>query len=118
MERSAVALTDRDRRIVQHLVKGLHEALGNWLKQVIVYGSRARGDHEPGSDLDVLVLVSRLDASVKQRIREIRYQVMWEADFHPLISMLCLEEDEFNRMVQQESSLATNIEREGYLIYG
>ncbi len=117
MKRSPVSLMDRDQEIVQYLAKRFHEALGDRLKRVIVYGSRARGDYEPGSDLDVLVVVSRLDAPLKRQIQEIRYQVMWEADFDPLISLLCLEEGEFDSLVRQGISLAANIKREGCLIY-
>lgn len=98
-QRLSAKLSDRDQRIIGDLVRRLREALEGCLKQVIVYGSRARGDHMVGSDLDVLILVDHLDASLKQRIREIRYQVMWEADFEPLISLLCLEEAEFSREI-------------------
>jgi len=113
----SVTLSDRDQQIVQDLVQRLREALESRLKQVIVYGSRARGDHKVGSDLDVLILVEHLDDSLKQRVREIRYRVMWEEDFEPLISLLCQEETEFSRQIWQGSGLATNIQHEGCLVY-
>jgi len=112
-----VALSDRDQQIVQDLVQRLRKALEGRLKQVIVYGSRARGDHKAESDLDVLILVEHLDDSLKQRVREIRYRVMWEEDFEPLISLLCQEETEFSRQISQGSGLATNIQHEGCLVY-
>lgn len=36
----------------------LERAFGNRLRGVILYGSRARGDHRPDSDADVLVVLS------------------------------------------------------------
>jgi predicted nucleotidyltransferase len=112
-----LAISDRDQQIVQDLVQRLREALESHLRQVIVYGSRARGDHKVGSDLDVLILVDHLDDSLKQRVREIRYRVMWEEDFEPLISLLCQEETEFLRQIWQGNGLANNIQHEGCLVY-
>ncbi len=117
MKGASVIPVKGDQKIVQELTRRLREALRDRLKRVIVYGSRARGDYEPDSDLDVLVVVSRLDVPLKRQIQEIRYQVMWEADFDPLISLLCLEEGEFESLVRQGISLAANIQREGCLIY-
>ena len=116
-KRLLVALSGRDKRIIRDLVRRLREALEGCLEQVIVYGSRAHGDYKVGSDLDVLILVNDLDASLKQCIREIRYRVMWEADFEPLIPLLCLEEAEFSSEIRRGSDLAADIEHEGCLVY-
>lgn len=35
----------------------LHKLYGPRLKQALLYGSRARGDHQPDSDYDVLVVL-------------------------------------------------------------
>jgi len=39
------------------LKRELHALYGARLKQVLLYGSRARGDHAPDSDYDVLVVL-------------------------------------------------------------
>ncbi|MCB0226825.1 MAG: nucleotidyltransferase domain-containing protein [Anaerolineae bacterium] len=38
----------------------MHQQLGSHLKQVILFGSRARGDFTPDSDYDCLVFVEVL----------------------------------------------------------
>ncbi|MBW1991033.1 MAG: nucleotidyltransferase domain-containing protein [Deltaproteobacteria bacterium] len=46
--------------------------------QIILFGSRARGDAEPYSDLDVLVLI---DGVVDEAIREWVSDCAWEAGY-------------------------------------
>ena len=43
--------------VVPRLKKELEKLYGPRLKQVLLYGSRARGDHNPDSDYDVLVIL-------------------------------------------------------------
>jgi hypothetical protein len=56
-------IRDSDRQVVERLKRSfiLH---GVPLDQTIVFGSRARGDADPDSDLDVLVLVKYVDPSL------------------------------------------------------
>ena len=43
--------------ILARLKKELEALYGARLKRVLLYGSRARGDHQPDSDYDVLVVL-------------------------------------------------------------
>jgi predicted nucleotidyltransferase len=47
--------------IVRILDLRLRQAYGERLRGVYLFGSRARGDHEPDSDVDVLVVLDRID---------------------------------------------------------
>ncbi len=53
----------------------IHAALGERLKELWLFGSRARGDHQPGSDYDFLVVAdgdrTELEALVAERENEI-----------------------------------------------
>jgi predicted nucleotidyltransferase len=52
-------LDKRERRVLQRLVDDLRASFGDRLEAVWLYGSRARGEYpRPGSDVDILVLVS------------------------------------------------------------
>jgi len=47
--------------IVRILGLRLRQAYGQRLRGVYLFGSRARGDHEPDSDVDVLIVLDRIE---------------------------------------------------------
>ncbi|MBI4865225.1 MAG: nucleotidyltransferase domain-containing protein [Candidatus Riflebacteria bacterium] len=50
-------------------------AVGDRLRRVILYGSRARGEARPGSDYDVLVVVDRREPELCSRLYEITARI-------------------------------------------
>lgn len=88
-------------------------ALGHNLEQVILYGSRARGDAAPDSDLDVLVVVEDSGSSVREMIHRIAYQIMWDREFLPLISLNIIDREHYLILREAGSSYLGNILREG-----
>ncbi|MCL4515572.1 MAG: nucleotidyltransferase domain-containing protein [Firmicutes bacterium] len=62
MESSIVGLThltDREKAALADLVEELSASLGQRLQKVVLYGSKARGDFNADSDLDVLVVLDK-----------------------------------------------------------
>jgi len=47
----------RIRKLMKELKEGLARIYGDRLKAVYLYGSYARGDYRPGSDVDVMILL-------------------------------------------------------------
>lgn len=102
----------RLQRILTELRGGLQRIYGHRLVELVLYGSRARGDAEPDSDIDVLVLLTQQPTRAEQA-RASRW-----------ISELCLEHDvvisEMYMPVQryrtEQSPLLLNIMREGVVI--
>lgn len=47
----------RIRKLMKELKEGLVRIYGDRLKDVYLYGSYARGDHRPGSDVDVMIML-------------------------------------------------------------
>ena len=94
------------------LLKGrLQELLRDSLVNLVLFGSRARGDYEESSDVDVAVIVRGLSRELKDRIyREV---AAIELDHGQLISLLVFSEQEFNRLRERERRIAKDILEEG-----
>ena len=88
-------------------------ALGSNLEQVVLYGSRARGDEEPDSDLDVLVVLRESGSSANEIIHRVAYKLMWDCEFQPLISLNIIDREHYHLLREAGSSYLGNILREG-----
>lgn len=53
---TAAQLTESERQTVEHFASRLESELGNDLRALWLYGSRARGSAHPESDVDLLVI--------------------------------------------------------------
>jgi predicted nucleotidyltransferase len=112
-------LADRESSVLQEFKEAVSEGLSHTVKLIKVFGSRARGDAEEWSDLDVLVVVKgdSTSISIEEKIREIRYETLWRHNFHPLISLLLLSEEEYANLSRLQTGLWRNIEREGVTLW-
>src|SRR5438874_12048283 len=54
-------MSDRIKDLLIELKTQLMEVYGSHLEGLYLYGSYARGDEEAGSDVDVLILLDRID---------------------------------------------------------
>jgi predicted nucleotidyltransferase len=86
------------------------------IRKIIVYGSRARGDAEPDSDMDVAVIVERNTRQLEKALDDVAYQVMWDHDFRPIISLFVFDEGHFDNAVREGFSFYRNVLREGVVM--
>ena len=100
-------LTDDEKKAVAEI----RERVGSWLKGLYVFGSKARGDYDPESDVDLAILVDDLDNPMKRRIIDIVVEV--ETRYIVVISSLVLSWKEFSHLLDRERRLALDIEKEG-----
>lgn len=83
------------------------------LKRLIVFGSRARGDATEDSDLDAVALVDERTFEIEKKLDDIVYQVMWDHNFKPIISLKIFAESQFNDALKNGFSFYRYIEKEG-----
>jgi predicted nucleotidyltransferase len=61
-------LQPRERAAVQDCIARLKNALGKQLRGIWLFGSKARDDPGPGSDIDLLIVISEMNWSWRDRI--------------------------------------------------
>jgi hypothetical protein len=102
-----------DREIILEFKKRLPPDVISHIRKVIAFGSRVRGQGEEDSDLDLLILVDRKTSELESKIEDIAYQVMWDHDFKPIISIKLFTETSYHNSLSEGFSFYKNIEREG-----
>jgi len=98
------------RRLVQRLKRLMIER-GVPLYKTILFGSRARGERDPESDLDVLVLVESLDFALRSTISRCAWEVGFEAGV--IIQTVVMTRDQAEKGPEQSSLLMLAVQEEG-----
>jgi predicted nucleotidyltransferase len=75
------------------------------------FGSRAKGTATWESDLDICVVLDRLDDQAERYIRNMAWEIGFEMD--RVITTVILASEQFERGPMSESSLVRNILQEG-----
>jgi predicted nucleotidyltransferase len=65
------------------------------IKQIIVFGSRSRGDSNDGSDLDVLVIVNQRDSMALQTIQSLKAKALNDIEDFLYVNVFPVRESEF-----------------------
>jgi len=105
-------LTKRDKAIAKEFKKKLLE-----ITKIIdfrVFGSRARGDADEYSDMDVFLEVESIDKELKDRILDIAWQVGF--DNHMMISPVIFTKEELLDTPLRSSPIVANVNTEGIKI--
>lgn len=82
--------------------------------ELFLYGSRARGDSKPDSDMDVLVIAGQVTKEIEDYVSD----CAWEAGFeHNIIVVpLAYTRAEWETSPERSSSFAQAIRREGIAV--
>ena len=110
-------LTVQEQEVVLEFVKRVNEQLNGQLQSIVLYGSRARGEAEPNSDMDILIVLRDSPPALLEQVRAIRYDVMRHHHFRPHISLLLLSEQDWKELPRRSAGLKHNIEQEGIVLW-
>ena len=106
-------LLAEERVWLNDFIEAIHRTFPGLIKQVTVFGSKAREDATPDSDLDVLVIIKG-KKDLKSRIRLLGYELALGKDVVPSIAVYTVQEIEQRR--EHRSPFLEAVEREGVVI--
>ncbi len=104
-------LTAREKKAISEIRRGVADLVGDRLKAFYVFGSKARGDYDPESDVDLAIIVEGLDGETKRRI--IDRVAESEMKHLVVVSSLVISWKDFADLKTRERRIALDIEREG-----
>jgi len=105
-----ITLSNQDRRAVEAASEILRRQFP--VERVILFGSKARGDDDPESDIDLLVLTTRpVSAADKERMTDALFDLQIERGV--VISKLVVPLDDWEHGLYQALPIRWQIEREG-----
>jgi predicted nucleotidyltransferase len=103
---------------MEQYVKEVQKIYGNHLRQVILYGSYARGDYREDSDIDIMILLDISDIEIKDYFEQLvdmtfDFNMAYDTDIKPIAK----NESHFKKWVLNYPFYA-NVSREGVTLYG
>lgn len=105
------------KEILKKYVDDIQKLYENNLKEVILYGSYARGDFKANSDIDIMILVDMTDEEIRKKGRflsDMTFDYNFDNDLEimPIVKNL----EHFNRWVRAYP-FYNNVKKEGVELY-
>jgi predicted nucleotidyltransferase len=94
--------------------KALAEDFPDLVEEIVIFGSKARGDAKPDSDLDVLLVIREGPRRFKDAVREPGYLLSIGTDVVP--SMIVLTREEWSLLQKREAPFWQTVTRDGVVV--
>ncbi len=105
-----IIMDQRYSSFLEEFRQHLQEIYGDQLVQAVIFGSQARGDSEPGSDIDIMVVL-RGDVHPGEEIaRTGKLTAEFSLKYNTVLSCAFVSTERFSK---ERSPLLLNVHREG-----
>jgi len=108
-------LTQKENQATQAFIQSLLKNLGKQILGMTLFGSKARGDSMPDSDIDILILTQDENRNLRREISFASSDVCM--DFDVLINTIVISADRWAEMTRERFSLCRNVERDGIALF-
>lgn len=103
-------LSKSDKKWLNEYREALAAEHAGAVEEMLIYGSKARGDAGPDSDLDVLLIVKNRAKAKKRALRWTGYLLAAATDVVP--SIMAYTRAEWDKLADSGSSFRRNVERD------
>ncbi len=111
-------MSKRMKNLMEQYVEQVRQIYGSHVQQIILYGSYARGDFRPDSDIDIMILLDMSDLELKAYSQNLSYMTYdFNLDNDLDIKPIAKSQEHFNKWVENYP-FYTNVHNEGVLLYG
>ncbi len=99
-------------------VEEVRKIYGEHLRSVILYGSYARGDFRPDSDIDIMIMVDLTDMEVEQYRKQLSWSTYDFKEEHDTDIKPIAKSDAHFKKWLGIYPFYTNVQKEGVELYG
>lgn len=96
------------RKIGQDFVEALQEQFGEELLFVVLFGSKARGDDDEESDMDLLVVLKHVSLETRRQVRDLATEISLP-DNGVFLSTRVWDESYWQRLASLSTSIISNV---------
>jgi predicted nucleotidyltransferase len=107
-------LTETEEKAVREFSRELRLFSGKNIKQILLFGSKARGDFNKESDIDLFILAGEVDSILKRQTAKIVNKLLLK--YEVLISPRLIPEIRYAYQKRLETGFIKNVERDGIKI--
>ena len=108
-------ITQTENAALRIFIQRVLDELDAQVFQVILFGSKARGDSNADSDVDVLILANEENRRLQETINIIASQI--SLDYDVLFNPLLIAEARWRQMSSERFSVCRNVERDGVTLF-
>ncbi len=106
-------LSRTEQKAVNELKDRLAEKLGDRLRLFRLYGSKARGDARPDSDIDILIVIDKDDFDIKDTVSKVVYDVYQKYDYRYFLSVKVMGQEHYDLLASIGTTFFRNLEKDG-----
>ena len=109
-----MALNSKENSALKQFKVSLGQVLGPRLIELKLFGSKARGDDRPDSDVDVLVIAADDDWHIRDKVYDIVTDILLLSDV--CISPKVISKNRFDQLRKEDTSFIHNIIRDAITV--